>query len=286
MVSRSRAARREPPTAPLCLLNTWGGLVPRRFAIDGRPVGSLRRRAPVQGPAGIVGTPVRFDELEVGVEAGVVRRCRLGLATAPGVRARRRRERARRAGIRAWGCRAIGAGRLVAVVHGWRGRGNRRGDRDAARTSGREPHGAGLGGPLHQSEAARPLPGSLLAGGREGRPARCTGSGLGVADRPSLPAAPGVDRPDDHRIARVVAPQRGHVRLVVERLVLVNQQKHPRRPSQPTRRSCCRCLASARAFSPPCSPRPATCCSDETMPRCAVSAGWRRLPAVRAGAWS
>ena len=171
------------------------------------------------------------------------------------------------------GCRAIGAGRLVAVVHGWRGRGNRRGDRDAARTSGREPHGAGLGGPLHQSEAARPLPGSLLAGGREGRPARCTGSGLGVADRPSLPAAPGVDRPDDHRIARVVAPQRGHVRLVVERLVLVNQQKHPRRPSQPTRRSCCRCLASARAFSPPCSPRPATCCSDETMPRCAVSAG-------------
>ena len=35
------------------------GLVPPQPAIDGHPVGSLRRRAPVQGPAGIDGAPVR-----------------------------------------------------------------------------------------------------------------------------------------------------------------------------------------------------------------------------------
>ena len=209
MMSRSRAGagRREPPTAP-CVSNTWGDLCPDGSLSMDAQWGGLRRRARVQGPAGIVGAPVRFGKPEVGLEAEVVRGCRLGLATASGVRARRRRAGARRAGVRAWRCRAVGAGRLVAVVHGWRGRGNRRGGRDAARTGGREPDGTGFGVPLHQSEAARPLPGSLLAGGREGRPARCTGSGLGVADRPSLPAAPGVDRPEDHRIARVVAPQR------------------------------------------------------------------------------
>ena len=42
LVSWSRAGRREPPTAP-CVSNTWGGLVPRRSAIDECPVGSLRR---------------------------------------------------------------------------------------------------------------------------------------------------------------------------------------------------------------------------------------------------
>ena len=45
-----------------CDSNTCGGLVPRRSASDGCPVGSLRRRAPVQGPAGIVGAPVRFGK--------------------------------------------------------------------------------------------------------------------------------------------------------------------------------------------------------------------------------
>ena len=62
MMSRSWAGRREPPFRP-CVSNTWRELVLRRFAIDGRPVGSLRRRAPVQGPAGIVGAPVRFRRL-------------------------------------------------------------------------------------------------------------------------------------------------------------------------------------------------------------------------------
>ena len=65
LVSWSRAGRREPPSAP-CVLSTWGGNVPRRSATDGCPVGSLRRGAPVQGPADIVGGPVdrqkgRFD---------------------------------------------------------------------------------------------------------------------------------------------------------------------------------------------------------------------------------
>ena len=65
LVLWSRAGRREPPSAP-CVLSTWGGNVPRRSATDGCPVGSLRRGAPVQGPADIVGGPVdrqkgRFD---------------------------------------------------------------------------------------------------------------------------------------------------------------------------------------------------------------------------------
>ena len=65
LVSWSWAVRREPPSAP-CVLSTWGGHVPRRSATDGCPVGSLRRGAPVQGPADIVGGPVdrqkgRFD---------------------------------------------------------------------------------------------------------------------------------------------------------------------------------------------------------------------------------
>ena len=54
----------RPPGAtkrPLCLEHL-GGLVPRRSATDGCPVGSLRRRAPVQGPAGIVGAPVRLGK--------------------------------------------------------------------------------------------------------------------------------------------------------------------------------------------------------------------------------
>ena len=65
LVLWSWAVRREPPSAP-CVLSTWGGNVPRRSATDGCPVGSLRRGAPVQGPADIVGGPVdrqkgRFD---------------------------------------------------------------------------------------------------------------------------------------------------------------------------------------------------------------------------------
>lgn len=58
-------------------------------------------------------------------------------------------------------------------------------------------------------EAARPFPGPHLAGGREGRPARCAGAGLGPAHRPTLSAAPGADRPGDHRVAGVVASRRG-----------------------------------------------------------------------------
>ena len=60
-----------------------------------------------------------------------------------------------------------------------------------------------------QSEAARPLPGPLLAGGRKGRPPGRTGPGLGTAHRPALSATARADRPGGHRIAGVVAHQRG-----------------------------------------------------------------------------
>ena len=40
--SRSRAGRRESPMGP-CASSTLKGLVPRRSATDGCPVGSLRR---------------------------------------------------------------------------------------------------------------------------------------------------------------------------------------------------------------------------------------------------
>ena len=54
----------------------------------------------------------------------------------------------------------------------------------------------GFRGPRDQREAARPLSGRLLAGGREGSRG-CAGSGLRVADRPALPSAAGIDRAAD-----------------------------------------------------------------------------------------
>ena len=48
-----------------CASSTLKGLVPRRSATDGWPVGSLRRGASVQGLAGIVGAHVRFGGREV-----------------------------------------------------------------------------------------------------------------------------------------------------------------------------------------------------------------------------
>ena len=135
---------------------------------------------------------------EVQLEAGMVRGCRLGVKETSGVCARRRREGARGTGVRARRRRAVADGGLAAVVRGGRGGRNRRGDRDAARTGGREPDGAGLRRPLDQPEAARPFPGPLLAGGREGRPAGRAGTRLGAAYRPALSATAGTDRPGDH----------------------------------------------------------------------------------------
>ena len=63
--------------------------------------------------------PFASASREVRREAGVVRGCRLGLATASGVRARRRRQGARRAGVRARRCGPVGDGGLAAVAHGW-----------------------------------------------------------------------------------------------------------------------------------------------------------------------
>ena len=48
-----------------CASSTLKGLVPRRSATDGWPVGGLRRGASVQGLAGIVGAHVRFGGREV-----------------------------------------------------------------------------------------------------------------------------------------------------------------------------------------------------------------------------
>ena len=135
---------------------------------------------------------------EVQLEAGMVRGCRLGVKETSGVCARRRREGARGTGVRARRRRAVADGGLAAVVRGGRGGRNRRGDRDAARTGGREPDGVGLRRPLYQPEAARPFPGPLLASGSEGRPARCAGTRLGAAYRPALSATAGTDRPGDH----------------------------------------------------------------------------------------
>ena len=196
MASRSRAGRREHPGVPVHRAPEKD-LCPGGPASDGCPVGSLRRRAPVQGPAGIEARP--FDSQgEVQLEAGMVRGCRLGVKETSGVCARRRREGARGTGVRARRRRAVADGGLAAVVRGGRGGRNRRGDRDAARTGGREPDGAGLRRPLDQPEAARPFPGPLLAGGREGRPAGRAGTRLGAAYRPALSATAGTDRPGDH----------------------------------------------------------------------------------------
>ena len=52
------------------------------------------------------------------------------------------------------------------------------------------------------------LPRSLLASGRERRPAGCTGACLGTAYRRALSAATRADRPGDRRATRVVAPER------------------------------------------------------------------------------
>ena len=107
-----------------------------------------------------------------------------------------------------------------------------------------------------------------------------------------------------------------HVRLVVERLVMVNRQlddarhhldrlvrqlaepasattrTYPRRPSQgcrkrsPTRPFCFRCPASAPACSPRYLPKVATRCGGGTTTRCAVSAEWLRSLGVQARACS
>ena len=71
--------------------------------------------------------------------------------------------------------------------------------RDAARAGGREPDGTGFHRPLDQTEAARPLPRSHLAGGREGRPAGRAGAGLGATYRPALSPTAGADGPSDRR---------------------------------------------------------------------------------------
>ena len=88
----------------------------------------------------------------------MVRGCRLGVKETSGVCARRRRAGARGTGVRARRRGAVADGGLAPVVRGGRGGRNRRGDRDAARTGGREPDGARLRRPLDQPEAARPFP--------------------------------------------------------------------------------------------------------------------------------
>ena len=104
-----------------------------------------------------------------------------------------------------------------------------------------------------------------------------------------------------------------HVRLVAERLALVNRQLDQARreldelvhqlaeaapaddPNASTedepsskalrmRRSCCRCPASAPRCSPRCLPKAATRWSGGTTTRCAVCAGWLQSPGVRARA--
>ena len=145
---------------------------------------------------------------EVQLEAGLVRGCRLGVAETSSVRARRRWQGARRTGVRAQRCWADADGGLAAVVcDGRRGR-SRRGDRDATRAGRREPDGARVRRPLDQPETARPLPGPHLPGRCEGRPTGRAGAGLGVAYRPAPSSAAGVDRPGDHRVTGVVAPER------------------------------------------------------------------------------
>ena len=116
------------------------------------------------------------------------------------------------------------------------------------------------------------------------------------------------------RVAPGAAEAAAHVRLVAERLVLINRQlgharrqldrtssprphrrktrTRPPRPSQsrrhrrPTRPSCSRCPASAPASSLRCLPRVVTRCGGGTTTRFAVSAGWRRSPGGRARACS
>ena len=168
-------------------------LCPGGPAIDGCPVGSLRRRAPVQAKVGIAGAPARLGREEDRIGAGVVRGYRLGFAETSSMRARCRREGARRTGVRARRCWADANGRLaIGACDERRGR-SRRGGRDATRAGSREPDGARLRRPLDQPEATRPLPRSHLAGGCEGRPAGRTSAGLGTAYRPALSSTAGAD---------------------------------------------------------------------------------------------
>ena len=189
MASRSRAGRREPPGSISCVIeHLEGTLCPGGPAPDGCPVGSLRRRAPVQGPAGIGARP--FDSADgrfnlklawfAGIDWGSRKHQACVLDAAGNVLGEREFEHGG-AGLSQM------ADWLLSFAVGRRGR-SRRGDRNAARTGGREPDGAGLRRPLDQPEAARPLPGPLLASGREGRPARRAGARLGATYRPALSA--------------------------------------------------------------------------------------------------
>ena len=131
-------------------------LCPGGPAIDGSPVGSLRRRAPVQAPAIIVGAPVSIRQ---------VRRVDLELAWFVGIDWGSQKHQAcvLDAGGRVLGERAFehgGAG--LTQMADWllgvrerRGR-DRCGDRNATGAGRREPDGARLRRPLDQPQAARP----------------------------------------------------------------------------------------------------------------------------------
>ena len=91
-MSRSRADRREPPTAP-GVSNTWGGgetcaSTDRHRWTPSGTVCDVERQYRDR-PASLE-RPFDSANWEVGVEAGEVRGCRLGLATASRARARHR----------------------------------------------------------------------------------------------------------------------------------------------------------------------------------------------------
>ena len=87
----------------MCLGTPLRDLCLGSSAIDGCSVGSLRGRAPVQGPAGIVGRPIGSRQSEeVPNEAELICGCRLGFTGASGVCDRCSRGGGWRAGVRAW----------------------------------------------------------------------------------------------------------------------------------------------------------------------------------------
>ena len=184
-------------------------LCPGGPATDGCPVGSLRRRAPVQGTAGIGARP--FDSADrrfnlkltwfVGIDWGSQKHQACVLDAAGKVLGEREFEHGG-AGLSQMADWLLSFGAADESEVGRCGR-------NAERSRGRESDGAGFRRPLDQPEAARPFPGPHVASGREGRPARRPGARLGAAHRPALSATAGADRPGDHRVAGVVPSRRG-----------------------------------------------------------------------------
>ena len=199
MVSRGRAGHREHRGVPVLrfehLKRTCAPAVP---AFDGCPVGSLRRRAPVQGTAGIGARP--FDSADrrfnlkltwfAGIDWGSQKHQACVLDAAGKVLGERVFEHGGEGLLQM-------ADWLLSFAEGDASEVGVRGGRDAPRAGGREPDGARLRRPLDQPETARPLPRPPVAGRCEGRPAGRPGAGLGVTHRRALSSAAGADRPGD-----------------------------------------------------------------------------------------